>query len=337
MYELSIIIVNYKSHAFITQCIESALEFESASLFEWIIVDNASGDQSKSILTEKFDFIKWIDMGYNAGFARANNAGINASNANTILLLNPDTIILNDAIYSCLKKFLTSEYAARGVQMLNEDLSKQISGSKFMYGGINHLLPIPYWGSFLKLLAGLFNISKPGIESAAEEEQVDWISGAFLMVKKEVIEKAGLMDNDFFLYAEEVEWCSRIGKQGKLCIYGEFNIIHIMGEIIQSNTNSKSKSYSHLVDKKGLQLIVSNHLRIRKQYGIFWTLFQLSNFSIGVPVILLCLFVESLIKYKSKKLTLNFNNWVSYTKNVVKLWTIIPQIIICESKLYRVI
>jgi len=148
--KLSIIIVNYKSSHFIKDCLQSAVAFESYKSFEWIIVDNNSKDQSKELLLNEFPFLLWYDMGYNAGFARANNAGIKLAKGESILLLNPDTIILKDAINVCLQDFTNSNNVACGVQMLNKDLTTQISGSHFMKGGINHLLPLPYWGNFLK-------------------------------------------------------------------------------------------------------------------------------------------------------------------------------------------
>ena len=81
------------------------------------------------------------------------------------------------------------------------------------------------------------------------------------------------MDEDFFLYAEEIEWCSRLYKQGNLMIYGNLHVIHLIGETITKAANSNDSTYLNLFDRKGLQLILSNHLRIRKQYGIFWFLF----------------------------------------------------------------
>ena len=89
---------------------------------------------------------------------------------------------------------------------------KQISGSRFVKWGLNHLLPLPYWGNFLRWVGYKIGSKDPNIQQAKRVEEVDWITGAFLMVKKNAVEKAGFMDEDFFLYAEEVEWCSRLKK-----------------------------------------------------------------------------------------------------------------------------
>ena len=333
--KLSIIIVNYKSSHFIKDCLQSAVAFESYKNFEWIIVDNDSKDQSKELLLNEFPFLLWHDMGYNAGFARANNAGIKLAKGESILLLNPDTIILKDAINVCLQDFTNSNNVACGVQMLNKDLTTQISGSHFMKGGINHLLPLPYWGNFLKQISFLAKVKKPSIESASSEEIVDWISGAFLMVKSDVIQKSGLMDEDFFLYGEEVEWCSRLGKFGTLCIYGNINIIHIMGEVISINANSNDKSYTNLFDRKGLQLMMSNHIRIRKQYGIGWFLFQLLNYSFAIPVFFICSFFKNLINLNNPFKELD--KVLGLTRNVLVIWSNLFLIIQNKPHFYKVL
>jgi hypothetical protein len=284
------------------------------------------------MITSKFPFVKWIDMGYNAGFARANNEGMRQSVHDVVLLLNPDTIILDDAVEKCLWKFVQSDHIACGVQMLNPDGSPQISGSYFAKGGLNHLLPLPYWGGLIKWVGSVLKVKKPSVENVTGEEKVDWISGAFLMVKKEAIGKAGLMDEDFFLYAEEVEWCSRLKKIGTLCIYGDIHIIHILGEVIQDSVKS-DKSYFNLYDRKGLQLMVSNHLRIRKQFGVSWFLFQLLNYTFAVPVFLVCSFFAHLVR-----LTNPFTDWPrikSLAKNVARVWALSPKIIRNRPYFYK--
>ena len=311
------------------------MAFESYKTFEWIVVDNDSKDASKEIILQEFPFVVWHEMGYNAGFARANNAGIRMAKGVNILLLNPDTLILNDALQKTLSIFSTSTYAACGVQMLHPNLTTQISGSYFMKGGLNHLLPLPYWGSFLKWIAWFMKMQKPSIEVAHSEEKVDWISGAFLMVKKQIIQAAGLMDEDFFLYAEEVEWCSRLGKQGSLCIYGDINIIHIIGEVISSNAESKDNSYENLFDKKGYQFILSNHVRIRKQYGLLWFFIQLLNFTFAVPFYLLTSIIHNIFTLQNPIPDLQKSMGLGY--NVLRLWSLSGHIIRNQPYFYKVL
>lgn len=197
---LSIIIVNYKSSDYIVDCLASADSYLlDDNKYEWIIVDNASGDNSKSKILSQFPFVKWISLTENIGFARANNIGIQMSKGSHVLLLNPDTILLPNSIETALQRLINSNYVACGVQLVYPDMQPQFSGSNFVLGGLNHLLPIPYWGNCVKWFANGLMKEKPAIIKASSEQNVDWISGAFLMVKKNVIDQAGQLDEDFFI------------------------------------------------------------------------------------------------------------------------------------------
>jgi len=334
--QLSIIIVNYKSCDYICDCLASAdTSILSNSQIEWIVVDNDSKDNSKDKITSLYPFVQWVEMGYNAGFARANNAGIHVAKGDVVLLLNPDTLLIEGVIEKCLDRFVHSNHIACGVQLVHKDLRPQFSGSNFMKGGINHLLPLPYWGSFLKAAANLTNTKKPSVLTADNEQIIDWVSGAFLMVKKEAIAKAGMMDEDFFLYGEEVEWCSRLRKLGTICIYGDLQIIHLIGATIQDATNANDNSYENLYDAKGFQLIVSNHLRIRKQYGVGWFLIQLLNYTWSVPFAMVVSVVFHFVRFKSPLSELS--NIMKLAKNVLGVWKLAPTIIAGKPHFYKCI
>lgn len=330
---LSIIIVNYRSAQLISDCLDSALAFSSAKNFEWLIVDNDSKDNSEQLLKSRFPFIKWIQMGYNAGFARANNEGIKQSAGDTVLLLNPDTIIVEDAIAKCFQRFAQSDFVACSVQLLNADRTSQITGNFFMKGGLNHLLPLPYLGALLRKIAFAFKVKKTNVALASTEEKVDWINGAFMMVKKSVIEKAGMFDEDFFLYAEEIEWCSRLKKEGEICVYGDLHTIHIQGESINNAAQSYDKGYQNLFDKKGLQLMVSNNLRIRKQFGVAWFLFHLTMYTFEIPVFFFCSIIDHVAHLKNP--FAEFKAIKGFTLNVFKLWKLLPKIISNKPYFYK--
>jgi len=274
-------------------------------------------------------------MGYNAGFARANNAGILKAAGDIVLLLNPDTIILNDSINECLDRFLKAQEIACSVQLLNPDNSPQITGNYFMKGGLNYLLPLPYLGKLLRATAFLFKTKKTSVLQANHAQEVDWINGAFLMVKKRAIEKVGLMDEDFFLYAEEVEWCYRLKKCGSVVVYGDLHAIHLQGEIINKASNSADKGYFNLYDKKGLQLIISNTLRIRKQYGAGWFMLHVFLHVVEVPLFLLCNFFENIIRFQN--LSQNWSLVYGYSKNVFTLVRLSADIIAGKHRLYKMI
>ena len=330
---LSIIIVNYHSAHLIIDCLQSVFRYNDQLSFEVIIVDNDSKDNSKNEIINSFPKVEWIDMGYNAGFARANNAGIKIAQGDVFLLLNPDTIAADNSIEKCYHKLINTNYAAAGVQLLNEDGSLQTSGSFFVKGGLNHLLPIPYWGAFIRWLGYKIKSKIPGVLKAKEVEEVDWINGAFMMLKKTAAEKGGMLDEDFFLYSEEIEWCSRLKKVGDLCIFGHLKMIHLQGKTINSNQQSNEKGYQHLFDKKGLQLMVSHHVRIRKQYGTGWFLFLLFNYTWGIFV-----FSIGATFYRLFTLQNPFEDWKNvalYAVNVLKLWSLTPTIIKNKPHFYK--
>ncbi len=331
---LSVIIVNYRSSDYISNCIKSALQFDSAKDFEWIVVDNASNDNSKDHILSQFPFVKWIDMGYNAGFARANNEGIRQSEGETVLLLNPDMIIQEDAISFCYSQLLNSSYIASSVQLLNPDLTPQITGSFYMAGGLNHLLPLPYMGDILRAIAFGMKVKKTNIQDIVSEQKVDWINGAFIMAKKEAIDKAGMLDEDFFLYSEEIEWCYRLGKVGNLCVFGNLHSTHLQGETVNKEIKSKEKGYKNLFDIKGRQLIVSQMVRIRKQFGIAWCLFHFLMYLAEIPFFAIVSVIHHLVKFDNP-----FSDWKrisGYTINIMKLGLLLPVILRNKPHFYKI-
>jgi hypothetical protein len=332
---LSVIIVNYKTPQLLTDCLATLYTWEPQVPLEVIVVDNASGDNSRELVTRAFPQVKWIQMTYNAGFARANNEGIRQSGGDAVLLLNSDTLIEGNAVEKCYLQFMTDEYVGCGVQLLNADRTPQISGNYFMTGGLNYLLPLPYLGSFIKWLGNLAKVEKPNLANSSGLVEVDWVNGAFLMVKRTTIEKAGLLDEDFFLYAEEAEWCSRLRKYGKLCIYGQFNVIHLLGESANTAFGSSSKGYTNLFDRKGLQIMISNMVRIRKQFGAGWFMFQLLMYTFNIPLFFICSFFDDL--FHGHNPFRGFPWAVKFTRNVMRLWRYVPVILSNKPYFYKVL
>ena len=195
---LSVVIVNYHSTPWLTKLFASVEQWYASDNIEWIVVNNASDLNDQQTLQQQFPFINWLEMGYNAGFARACNKGIEASKGDTVLLLNPDTYFTDNSLVACYNNLMTSNAIASGVQLYTPDGLPQYSASHFMRGGLNYLLKIPIWGSILKKLASIANVAKPRLDKAVGTMQVGWISGAFLMAKKEAIDKAGMLDDSFF-------------------------------------------------------------------------------------------------------------------------------------------
>jgi GT2 family glycosyltransferase len=330
---ISIIIINYKSLDLIRDCLRSIYASNPSISFEIIIVNNDDLREMDNPLLSEFPYIRWIDMRYNAGFARANNEGIREAGAETVLILNPDTIIPPNALDDSYRSFIKSEYVACGVQLLNEDSSPQISGNYFMSGGLNYLLPLPYIGKFIRALGNLFSVKAPHVADSDAVIEVDWINGAFLMVKQSAIRSVGLMDEDFFLYAEEAEWCARLRKIGKLCIFGQVKVFHLQGISSNEAFSSAGKGYYNLSDKKGKQIILSNLVRIRKQYGLFWFLFDLCMYSITIPVFFIGILISLLFPKSSR--TYSFSDWAGFSRNMTYIWSKTPHILVNRPYFYK--
>lgn len=315
MTDLSIIIVNYKTPDLVIDCLRTVYEQTIGVRFEVIVVDNASGDDSQQRVMKVFPHVRWRAMDYNAGFARSNNEGIRMSRGRVVLLLNSDTLVEDGAIAKCFGEFVGSGYVACGVQLLNLDRTPQISGNYFMKGGLNYLLPLPYLGGLVKKAGELFKVERPNVPEAGDLVEVDWINGAYLMVKRDVIEKAGLLDEDFFLYAEEAEWCSRLRKHGKMCIYGQLHVVHLQGASANETFGSEGKGYYNLYDRKGLQIMLSNFVRIRKQFGAVWFLIQLAFYLAEIPFFFAGVLLETL--FRGKRRRYSFLQFRKYCKNIV--------------------
>lgn len=332
---LSVIIVNYKTPQLVIGCLETIFRKPGVMSMEVIVVDNLSGDDSEQLITTAFPQVRWLQMGYNSGFARANNAGIREAKGEIVLLLNPDTLNEDNAIARCCERFLDADYIACGVQLLNADRSAQISGNYFMTGGLNHLMALPYTGRLIRGLGLALKVKKTNVAEAQGTVEVDWINGAFLMVKRTAIEKAGLLDEDFFLYSEEIEWCSRLRKTGKMCIYGDLHVIHLEGGSSGEAFGTTAKGYQRLDDRKGLQLMVSGLVRIRKQYGIAWFCFHLLAYLFTIPVYLLVLVFKTILFRPG--MGKEWGKWQGFTINTLKVAALFFRITRNRPYFYKVL
>ncbi len=335
MIDLSIIIINYRSFQHVYNCIESIYQQTQRYSFEIIVVDNNSQDNSESKLLAVYPSIKWLQTGYNAGFARANNLGIQASGGEYILVLNADTIILNNALDTAIDLFKNKKDAvACGVQLLNPDGSHQISGAYFKKGGLNVLLPLPYLGRLIRYLGYKLKTRVPSIKQIAAEQKVDWIVGAFIMVKKEVLKKSGLFDEDFFMYSEEIEWCSRLGKHGALYLFEAPKVMHIGGGTSSGYYNTDNDNSRNLWSKKATQIIISMLLRIRKQFGVFYYLVVCFFFLVEIPIFIVGLLIEKLLKVNKAQYT--WQNVSGYIVNVGYILKYFIKILLNKPHFYKV-
>lgn len=228
---LSIIIVNYNVRYFLEQCLLSvynALEGIEAEVF---VVDNHSVDGSVEMLREKFPQVKLIANAHNPGFSKANNQAIQQARGEYILLLNPDTVV-EENTFSASLRFMDAHPDAGGLGI------KMIDGRGHFLPESKRGLPTP-WVSFCKIsgLTALFPHSKRlakyylGHLDKDQNQEVEILAGAYMLMRKQALEKVGLLDEDFFMYGEDIDLSYRILKGGYKNYYlAESSIIHYKGE-----------------------------------------------------------------------------------------------------------
>ena len=227
--DVSIIIVNYNTAQLTLQCIESIYSKTSKLVYEIIVVDNASTDNSVELIRDKFPNVLLVQSDVNLGFGRANNLAYQSALGNYIFLLNSDTILVNNAIYK-LFCFLEAnlQITIVGGQLLNKQLFPVHSYSVFF--------PSISW-EVNNLLCGL--LSK--VKKLCKKRQlkynnyflVSYITGADMMIRRSVIDKLGLFDPDFFMYFEETEMSHRYSQfNHSIAFFPQAKIIRLEGKSI---------------------------------------------------------------------------------------------------------
>lgn len=226
---LSVIIVSWNTRDILRNCLASLCRGIRKTTFEIIVVDNASTDGSADMVKSEFPAVRLIRNPSNLGFARANNIGISAARGRLILLLNPDTLVLDGAVDG-MALFLKNHAGAGGVcpKVLNEDGSVQSLGRTLPgMGNIAVQCFFPY--SFYQLLSGHTARIKRRIKSPVWE--VDGMPGAVMMIRRDVFDRIGLMDEALPLYGEDIDLCQRIRENGwKIFCLSDLRIVHLGGQ-----------------------------------------------------------------------------------------------------------
>lgn len=227
--DLSIIIVNYKTLELTSNCLDSI--YESSNMagidFEVIVVDNASEDGSIEAIEAHYPQVKIIENSENLGFSKANNMGIRSSVADFILLLNSDTIVEGNTISDALQFMRNHRHVgALGCKVLLESGALDMACKRSFptpANGIYHSLKLDKRFPKSKLF-GEYNLTFVSEDKICS---VDCIMGAFMMVSRQAIDAVGLLDEDYFMYGEDVDWCYRIKKAGfQIIYYPKVRIFH---------------------------------------------------------------------------------------------------------------
>ena len=253
--DVTIVIVSWNTREFLRNCLRSILEETREASFEIFVIDNNSFDGSGAMVRAEFPEVKLIENRKNRGFAAACNQGICAAPARYILLLNPDTIVLDDAISRCVQYADSQpDVGVVGCQVVEDD---------------HRVFSFPTPFSLFTELTGLYKVfprsrlfgrAKLDWWKCDSEQDVDVIAGMFMLVRREAIEQIGLMDEAFFVYFEETDWCYRLAQSGWRRVFIPFaRIRHLDGG---------GKSTSQLSIKMFVQMQKSALIYYKKHQGL---------------------------------------------------------------------
>ncbi len=271
MKKLAVIIVNYNVEHFLDQCLASVFAASSQMDTDIYVVDNNSVDGSVSMVKQKYPKVKIIENDFNAGFSKANNMAIQMSDAEYVLLLNPDTVVQEDT-FNKVVSFMDQHPDAGGLGV------KMVDGKGRFLPESKRGLPTPEV-AFYKIfgLAAVFPASKRfgkyhlGYLDKEKVHAVEVLSGAFMLIRKSVLDKIGLLDEAFFMYGEDIDLSYRIHKAGyKNYYFPETSIIHYKGE----STKKSSVNYV-FVFYRAMVIFAQKHFA-EKQARLFSMLINLA-------------------------------------------------------------
>ena len=226
---VDIIIVNFNTRDELAGCLASLHDARPACLRNIVVVDNASTDDSVSMVQARWPVVQVIQLPQNAGFGAANNVALNRSDAPYALLLNSDTVVPPGAIDTLLLRLTTRGATVAGPRLLDGQGRPEVS-----------------FGPMLTPLAELMQAMRVGLAARggsvadtylkrylAEERLVDWVSGACLLVHRESARSAGFFDERFFMYEEDVDLCAAIRRRGGSILYSPAShVVHLRGRSI---------------------------------------------------------------------------------------------------------
>lgn len=256
--QLSIIIVNYNGLKYLKDCFDAMYEKLKGISFEIILIDNNSSDDSCAFIKQNYPQIILIESKINYGFGRGNNEAVKIAKAENLLLINNDTILLDD-----LKPVL---------EFLVSDKTIGVLGINMLDGNKNYLPAAGVFPNKINMLQlkKLLNVNQDFATQKFKNESynVDWLCGSFLMLTKNTYDKIGGFDEDYFLYVEDVDFCKKIEKIGlKRVFLPSFSYIHFVGF-------NKSKNKLLI---KGYQTFIRKHF-IGLEKSVMLAILQTNNF-----------------------------------------------------------
>lgn len=273
--DVSIIIVNWNTRDILRNCLRSVYDQTREIAFEVIVVDNASNDASVEMVKKEFPQVILINNLENRGFAAANNQGMKIAKGRYVLLLNPDTIVLNGAIQKTIAYAEKNpEAGVIGCRAVWPDKRRQSTCFRFPTLLFILLDSLLFFRMAKPFHRPLFHPERYPSLDFSQEHDVDVVAGCFFLVRRDVIDQVGMFDDDFFMYGEEVEWCHRIVKKGwRIRYFPGTQIIHLFGA-----SSSQVEEETKVNKRKG------NLLFLHKTKGPFCA--WLANLIMAVGVLL---------------------------------------------------
>ena len=225
MTRLAIVIVAYNAREELEASLSSLGAAPPGTPHDVIVVDNASTDGVVTMVRERFPVVRLLDAGANVGFARANNLGIQASRSELVLLLNPDTIVPAGAIDRLVARLDAAPAAVAAGPRLVDAAGRPELSFGAAYGPVAELRQ-----KALLALREARPVRRYIDRLTSTERYVDWVSGACLLVRRAAAERAGLLDERYFMYAEDVDFCATLRAQGGRILFTPVaEVVHLRG------------------------------------------------------------------------------------------------------------
>jgi GT2 family glycosyltransferase len=225
---LSVLIVNWNVRDLLRDCLRSIERGRGDLAVEVIVVDSASADGSAAMVAAEFPWVRLLPQAENVGFPRGNNIALAQARGDYLLLLNPDTVVLDDAL-PVLVDYLRRhpDVGAVGPQLLNPDGSVQSSRRRFPTLATGFVESTWLAGIAPGELRRYYALDLPDAVTA----DVDWLVGACILVRRAVYERVGGLDEGYFMYSEELDWCRRIKEDGWRVVYHPAaRVVHHVGK-----------------------------------------------------------------------------------------------------------
>jgi len=302
--DLTIIVVNRNGARVLSPCVRSIIKQTSEIEYELIVVDNASTDGSADRLAEEFPMITIVRNDRNIGFAAANNIGMRMSKGKFVLLLNPDTEVLDGALQKTVAFMVSTPRAGIvGCKLVYPDGMLQPSVRSFP----------TLWNIFSEAFfiyrilpkSRLFGKYYMTYFDYGMTSEVDWASGAFLMIRRNVIDRVGELDEQYFMYAEELDYCYRARQYG-------YSVIYFSGACIIHHWGGVQTTNDTLIywGQKSQILFIEKHFTGIKKYMMISV--KCVGIAIRIPMYVVAALVTLNANYLFKSL--------AYTRTTAKLF-----------------